>query len=66
MTTNLFIDPQLIEHALEISGERTRKAAMIKALQEFIAERKQKHLLDLLGRLEWDDGYDYKAERSQE
>jgi hypothetical protein len=36
-----------------------------RALQEFIARRKQKHLLDLMGKLEWDNSYDYKNERSR-
>ena len=35
MATNLSIDPDLIELALEVSGERTKKAAITKALQEF-------------------------------
>lgn len=30
-----------------------------------IARRKQKNLLELMGRLEWDTSYDYKAERSR-
>jgi hypothetical protein len=63
MATNLSIDPDLIERALEVSGERTKKAAVTKALQEFIARRRQKRVLELLGKLEWDDAYDYKAER---
>ena len=66
MATNLSIDPKLIEQALELSGERTKKAAVTKALQEFIARRRQKRLLDLLGKLEWDTSYDYKAERMRE
>jgi hypothetical protein len=45
MATNLSIDPELIECALEVSGERTKKAAVTKALQEFIARRRQKCLL---------------------
>jgi hypothetical protein len=65
MATNLAIDPKLVDLALEVSGERTKKAAVTKALQEFIARRKQKRLLDLMGKLEWDDTYDYKAERSR-
>lgn len=65
MATNLSIDPQLIERALEVSGERTKKAAVTKALQEFIARRKQKRLLELMRKLEWDEGYDYKAERGR-
>ena len=66
MATNLSIDPELIERALQVSGERTKRAAVTKALEEFIARRRQKKLLDLLGKLEWDSSYDYKSERSRE
>jgi Arc/MetJ family transcription regulator len=66
MATNLSIDPDLLERALEISGERTKKAAVTKALEEFIARRRQKRLLDLMGKLEWDSSYDYKAERARD
>jgi hypothetical protein len=65
MATNLAIDPELVEQALAVSGERTKKAAVTKALQEFIARRKQKGLLELMGKLEWDSSYDYKKERSR-
>jgi Arc/MetJ family transcription regulator len=65
MATNLSIDPDLLERALEVSGERTKKAAVTKALQEFIARRRQKRLLELVGKLEWDESYDYKAERGR-
>jgi len=63
MPTNLSIDPDLLDLALAVSGERTKKAAVTKALQEFIARRQQKRLLELMGKLEWDAGFDYKAER---
>ncbi|MBV6424724.1 MAG: hypothetical protein NAOJABEB_02537 [Steroidobacteraceae bacterium] len=65
MATNLSIDPRLIERALEVSGESTKKAAVTRALEEFIARRRQKHLLELMGKLEWDDSWDYKVERSR-
>jgi Arc/MetJ family transcription regulator len=65
MATNLSIDPELLERALEVSGERTKKAAVTKALEEFIARRRQKRLLELFGKLEWDEDFDYKAERSR-
>ena len=65
MATNLSLDPDLVERALEVSGERTKKAAVTRALEEFIARRKQKRLLDLMGKLEWDKSFDYKAERSR-
>ena len=65
MATNLSLDPGLIEEALKVSGERTKKAAVTRALKEFIARRKQKNLLELMGKLEWDESFDYKAERSR-
>ena len=66
MATNLSLDPKLIERALEVSGERTKKAAVTRALQEFIAIRRQRRLLELMGKLEWDSSYDYKSERSRD
>ena len=64
---NIFsIDPGLVERALAVSGERTKKAAVTKALQEFIARRKQKRLLELMGKLEWDGAFDYKSERTRD
>ena len=65
MATNLSLDPKLIERALEVSGERTKKAAVTLALEEFIARRKQRSLIDLMGKLEWDPCFDYKKERSR-
>jgi hypothetical protein len=65
MATNLALDPKLIDRALKVSGERTKKAAVTRALQEFIARRSQKQLIELMGKLQWDDSYNYKAERSR-
>lgn len=65
MATNLAIDPKLLDEALAVSGERTKKAAVTRALEEFIARRRQRRLLDLMGKLDWTNDYDYKAERSR-
>ena len=65
MATNLSLDPDLIDRALEVSGERTKKAAVTRALVEFIARRKQKRLIELMGKLEWESSFDYKTERSR-
>jgi Arc/MetJ family transcription regulator len=65
MATNLALDPELLERALKVSGAGTKKAAVTQALQEFIARREQRRIVELLGKLEWDDSYDYKAERSR-
>ena len=65
MATNLSIDPDLLEKALEVSGEKTKKAAVTKALEEFIARREQQKIVELFGHLEWNPDFDYKAERSR-
>ena len=65
MATNLSLDPKLLEQAVKVGGERTKKAAVTRALEEYIARRMQKHFLDLMGKLEWDASFDYKAERSR-
>jgi len=65
MATNLSLDPDLIDRAVEVSGEKTKKAAVTRALEEFIARRKQKRLVELMGKLEWDKSFDHKAERSR-
>ena len=65
MATNLAIDPKLLDQALRVSGERTKTAAVTKALEEFVARRQQRRLLELFGSLEWDRDYDYKKARSR-
>ena len=65
MATNLSIDPDLLEEALRVGGEKTKKATVTKALQEYIARRKQKKLLELFRKLEWNPDFDYKRERQR-
>jgi Arc/MetJ family transcription regulator len=65
MATNLDLDPDLLDRALAVSGERTKKAAVTLALEEFIARREQRKILEIFRSLEWDPAYDYKAERSR-
>ncbi len=65
MATNLDLDPALLDRAVAVSGEPTKKAAVTLALKEFIARREQGRVAELFGKLEWDATYDYKAERSR-
>jgi hypothetical protein len=65
MATNLALDPALLERAFALSGEKTKKAAVTRALEEFIARREQRRLVELFGSLEWDADFDYKRERSR-
>jgi hypothetical protein len=65
MATNLALDPDLLERAFQVSGEPTKKAAVTRALQEFIARREQRRVAELFGQLEWDNAFDFKTERSR-
>ena len=65
MATNLALDADLLERAFRVSGEPTKKAAVTRALQEFIARREQRRVAELFGKLEWSSSFDYKAERSR-
>jgi hypothetical protein len=65
MATNLALDPSLLERAFALSGEKTKKAAVTRALEEFIARREQRRVAELFGSLEWAGDYDYKRERER-
>lgn len=65
MATNLNLDPNLLDRALAVSGEKTKKAAVTRALEEFIARREQARVEELFDQLEWDADFDYKAERAR-
>lgn len=66
MATNLDLNDELVEEALRVGGHRTKKAAVTAALKEYIQRRRQLEILDLFGTIEYDDDYDYKAERMKE
>jgi Arc/MetJ family transcription regulator len=63
MPTNLAIDDQLLEEARRIGGQRTKKATVTEALEEYIQRRKQARILKLFGTVEFDPKYDYKKQR---
>lgn len=65
MATNLALDNELLDRAFRVSGEPTKKAAVTRALQEFIAKREQWRVAALFCKLEWDSAYNYKVERSR-
>ena len=63
MATNLALDDALIEAARRAGGHRTKKAAVTAALDEYVQRRKQLEILNSFGTVDFDPGYDYKAER---
>lgn len=63
MRTNIEIDDQLIEEAFKLTNVRTKKELVHLALEELIKAKKKKDLLDLAGKIEFHEGYDYKSLR---
>jgi len=63
MPTNLSIDPDLLDEALQISGLKTKKDTVNQALKEFVQRRKQREIASLFGQLPLDADYDYKQGR---
>lgn len=52
MRTTLAVKEELIEEVKSLSGVRTKKEAVEKALEEYIRRRKAKRLLDLEGKID--------------
>lgn len=63
MATNLAIDDHLLEEAQKIGGQRTKKATVTEALEEYIQRRKQAAIVSLFGTIDFDPKYDYKKQR---
>jgi len=63
MPTNLDIDDRLLAQAQKLGRQRTKKATVNAALEEYIRRRKQAALLGLFGTIDYTPAYDYKRER---
>jgi Arc/MetJ family transcription regulator len=63
MPTNLAIDDRLLEEALRVGGQRTKKDTVNQALEEYVQRRKQARIVDLFGKIDVDARYDYKRQR---
>ncbi len=63
MRTNIVIDEQLMDEAFKYTGLKTKKEIINLALKEFVENAKKLSLLDLKGKIFFDDDYDYKVMR---
>ena len=62
---NLDIDSNLLDEAIEIGEQNTKKSVIEEALKEYIQRRKQMKILDLFGTIEYEENYDYKQQRQK-
>ena len=66
MATNLAIDNKLLEEAKKIGGHRTKKAAVVQALEEYIQSHQQQQIINLFGTIEYAENYNYKTQRKKQ
>ena len=64
MRTNIVLDDHLMEEAFKLSGIKTKKKLIHLALKEFVDNQRRLSLLDLEGKIEFAEGYDYKLLRA--
>ncbi len=62
MRTNIEIDDKLMETALKVTGLKTRKMVVHKALQSLVARQNRKRILELRGRMTWKGNLDEMRE----
>lgn len=65
MRTNIVIDDDLMRKAMEVSGLKTKKEVVEKAMIEFVASRTRKDLRELRGKIKFANDYDYQAMRGE-
>jgi Arc/MetJ family transcription regulator len=63
MATNLALDDELILEAQKLGGHKTKKAAVMQALAEYVAYQKRVKILALAGSIDFDSDYNHKRER---
>ncbi|MBE9221799.1 type II toxin-antitoxin system VapB family antitoxin [Cyanobacterium stanieri LEGE 03274] len=63
MRTNIDLDDKLVEEAFSLTSVRTKKELVNLALQELIKNKKKLNLLDLSGKIDFAEDYNYKEFR---
>ena len=65
MATNLQLEEKLLDRVVELSGRKTKKAAVTDALEEYVRRREQMEIIKSFGTVVVDPAYEYKTERQR-
>ena len=65
MRTNIMIDDGLMKEALMLTGMKTKRDVVHRALEEFVRNLKKKDLREIRGKVRFAAGYDHKKLRSR-
>jgi len=63
MRTNIVLNDELVAEAFKYSDATTKRDLVNQALKDFITLHKRKNLLELVGKVNIAEDYDYKALR---
>ena len=63
MRTNIVLDDELITEAFKYSSAKTKKELIHLALKEFVERKRRLNLLDIEGKIEFEEAYDHKRMR---
>ena len=63
MSTNIELNEDLLAKAMKLGGSRTKKAAVNEALAEYVQRREQQSVIELFGKIDLDETFDYKQQR---
>lgn len=65
MATNLQLDDKLISKAVRLGGHRTKRAAVMQALSDYVHSLEQEKIFELFGTVEYRSDYNYKKQRAR-
>ena len=63
MATNLALDDKLINEALRVGHHKSKKEAVTEALRVYINSIRQREIVSVFGRIDFNEEYDYKKGR---
>ena len=63
MTHSLNLDEALIQEVMAIDDQQSLEAVIETALREYVQRHQRRKILDLFGTIDYDDTYNYKAQR---
>jgi len=66
MRTNIELDEELLKEAMGLSGARTKKEVVNRALEEFVENHRRRDMRDLRGQISFRSDYDYKRLRRED
>lgn len=65
MPTNLALDDDLILEVQKLGHFKTKREAVTRAMIDFVTRHRQQQIIDLLGKVDYEKGYDPKRMRDK-